>query len=112
MSETKRPKEIVIASLKWRIDYNPKLSANTFGMCDSAKLLIQIASTPDSEEVRKSTLLHEIIHALFFTYGFKPNFEDRDDTEEEIVSFISSALYDTFAKNPEVSRYITSEEGS
>jgi hypothetical protein len=104
MSE--RPQKITIASLTWSIDFNPKLAANVFGMCDSAKLLIQISSTPDQEEVRRSTLLHEIMHALFFTYGFKPTFDEKTETEEEIVSFMSSALYDTLIKNPDVASYI------
>jgi hypothetical protein len=106
----KRPEKIIIASLEWRIDYNAKLGASVLGMCDAAKYLIQISKTPDIEDVRRATLLHEVLHAIWFTYGFKPTADEKHEVEEEIVSFVSSALFDVFACNPDLAAYISKKE--
>ena len=104
--EIERPESLYIGSLEWTIDWNAKLKAGTLGLCDQAAFLIRISKTPDREDVRRSTLFHEIIHAIWFTYGFRPALKDHHDHEEEVVSFISSALYDTFVSAVHVAYYI------
>lgn len=106
MTTSNKPEKISIASVEWSIDWDAKLKAGTLGLCDAAVYLIKISSSVEAEDASRSTLLHEIIHALYFTYGFRPSQKDAHDHEEEVVAFLSSALFDTMIKNPTVSSYL------
>lgn len=108
MTTSSKPEKIVVASVEWSIDWEAKLKSSTLGLCDAASYLIKISGLIEAEDARRSTLLHEIIHSIYFTYGFRPSQKDSHDHEEEIVAFLSSALFDTMVKNPEVATYLFS----
>lgn len=101
-----KPVNITIASVEWTIDWESKLKSGTLGLCDAASYTIKISALLEKEDARRSTLLHEIIHAIYFTYGYRPSQKDAHDHEEEIVAFLSSALFDIMIKNSEVFTYI------
>lgn len=106
MYEIETPSEIYIGSLRWSIDWNAKLKSGTLGLCESSDFEIKISKHLKSDDSKRSTLLHEIIHAIYFTYGFKPSQKDAHEHEEEVVAFVSSALYDTLVRNPSVAYFI------
>jgi len=92
--------------VEWSIDWEAKLKSGTLGLCDAASYLIKISAAIEGEDARRSTFLHEIIHSIYFTYGFRPSQKDAHDHEEEVVAFLSSALFDTMIKNPDVAAYL------
>jgi hypothetical protein len=110
--EVERPDYLYIGSIRWTIEWDAKLKAGTLGLCEQAAFTIRISKTPDSEDVRRSTLLHEIMHAIWFTYGFRPSIKDPDDHEEQVVAFLSSGVYDTMVNNLHVAYYIFEQGAS
>lgn len=100
------PTEMYIGSIRWTIDWDAKLKSGVLGLCESADFQIKISKHLKSDDARRSTLLHEVIHATYFTYGYRPSQKDSHEHEEEVVAFISSALYDTFVRNPDVAYFI------
>lgn len=108
MTTSSKPDKIIISSLEWSIEWNAKLKSDTLGLCDAALYTIKISNALEAEDAIRSTLLHEIMHAIYFTYGFRPSQKDSHDHEEEVVAFLSSALFDTLLRNPAVLSYIFS----
>ena len=90
----------------WAIQWDSKLKSGTLGLCDSANYTIKISQNIKAEDVLRATLLHEVMHALYFTYGFKPESSNRYEGEEEVVSFISSGMFDIFCQNTKLAKYI------
>jgi len=109
MSKSNIPNKIEIGSLEWKIDWNADLRSNVLGVCDSKIFTIKISKKSPTVKIKKSTLLHEILHAIYFTYGFTPCQKDSHDHEEEVVSFLSSALFDVLSQNPALHYYIFSD---
>jgi hypothetical protein len=102
----KRPNEVIIGSLKWKIVWDRKLVEGTFGICDYSVFEIAISDFIKNEDVKKSTLLHEILHAASFNYGFHVPDGGKSKREEAFVSFASSVIYDILMVNPDVKNYI------
>lgn len=98
-----------IASVLWEIDWNCDMKKGFLGYCDCEKYTIRISSSIKKEDIRRSVLLHEISHAIWFSFGFSPTKADAYESEEEIVSFFSTAYYDTFVNNLNVAGYVFAE---
>ena len=79
------------------------IQAGRFGECDTSLAIIRV-DDGWSKEKAANTLLHEIMHAIFFEY----NMCDEDD-EERIVCTMSNALITVMTDNPIVSLYIFGE---
>ena len=52
-------------------------------------------------QLEKETLLHEILHAIFFTLGLKTKMD-----EERIVETVSPILLDVIRRNPDLKMYL------
>lgn len=61
--------------------------------------ILEIALQPNvADMVLRETLLHELIHALFYNTGISERFTDK--TEEQIVRALSPALFSLLRDNP------------
>lgn len=66
----------------------------------------QILLDPDQkEDMMADTLLHEILHAIYYTSALK-EIELRDLNEEQLVGILTPILLDTLRRNPEVVNYL------
>lgn len=70
----------------------------TEGFYQSSKAMICINEKQCASE-QFATLVHEMLHAVFFTYGMREIITDKED-EEYIVNTMSGALIDMFRNNP------------
>lgn len=52
-----------------------------------------------------NTVLHEILHAIVYSYGLKNDFKD-DDEEEKVVNALGNGLTEAFIRNPELMEFI------
>jgi hypothetical protein len=100
------PSKIIVGSVAWKIVWNADLENETLGLCESSKYEIHISKTVEALDAKRSILLHEILHAVYFTYGFRPTQKDHHEHEEEVVSFLASALFDTFARNQDIAAFV------
>lgn len=99
----KPPSSVKVGPLVWKILYKRGLK-DAVGETHLRRQVICIEKgVPDSSI--KVTLLHEIFHAIAWTYGFHP---DKKDLEESVVSLFSAAILGVFQDNPEVLAYLTS----
>jgi hypothetical protein len=106
LTKFKKPIKFILASVEWTIEWDAKLKSGTLGLCDSETYSIKISKSIEREDARRSTLLHELMHAIYFTYGFKPSQKDSHDHEEEVVSLLSSALFDVLFCNANLTSYL------
>ncbi len=98
------PEKIKIAGTDWTIESKPMDSMEkyhgTFGLTYSMQSKIIIVITGNNH-ADVDTLLHEIFHAIFFTYGIQ-----EDDDEERTVAALGTAWVQVLRDNPELRKYI------
>ena len=97
----KLPSELKIGPITWKITYG-KTGKDAVGLTHSHKNEIIIFHKLN-EEQKKVTLLHEILHAIAYTYGFYP---DKKNLEESVVSIFTVPLLSVFIENPELKKYL------
>jgi hypothetical protein len=73
-----------------------------FGETDYDTLSIRVHDRLEPS-VKASTLLHEIVHAIYDEYGIS-----KDDEEERVVNSISNGLSQVIRDNPDVLAFIIS----
>jgi hypothetical protein len=96
---SKRLGTLVIFGQRWKVVENPKIPEHICGLCHYDKKLIEIRSGLN-KDVAKITLLHELLHSVFFRLGFAVTGMPRE-MEEIIVDQISTALYENL---PEINK--------
>ena len=76
---------------------------DAIGLCFPSQqiLFVDPELAPD---ITKETLLHEVLHGIFYTASLGNAFSQ--DQEEQIVSGFSVTLLDTLRRNPELVRYL------
>lgn len=57
-----------------------------------------------STSIEADTLLHEVLHHVFYLGGGREHFEDED--EERIVCALSTLLYGVIKENPKLIEYL------
>ena len=77
---------VTINNLEWNIiaensDYN------YLGTTSESRLEIHIASVPNTQVIRR-TIIHEVVHAYLYSYGFPKN----NFNEEDLCEFIANNL--------------------
>ena len=65
---------------------------------------IKIKSGMNASETL-NTMLHEMLHAIIYTYGLKDFFSD-DDKEEKFVNVISNGMTEALVRNPDLVKFI------
>jgi Zn-dependent peptidase ImmA (M78 family) len=81
-----------------------KLLHDSSGFYDGDHSEIFIADRIDQREV-VNTLIHESLHACFFTYGMR-NVITNKENEEYVCTTLSNALTQIFRDNPELIDWI------
>lgn len=87
------PKAIKVGPFTYQVrEWN---GGGDHGACDSDELVISVDSTKPTEQI-KNTLLHEILHAVWYVWGLnKPN-------EEAAVNALANGLQTVFRDNPKL----------
>ena len=96
------PKRIKILNLTWKIKFVDKDVSNAseaLGWCDYDNQVICLYEG-QSKESLSDTMLHEILHALFFSMGIDPNTD-----EEKVVTKISAGLCTVWSSNPKAFKW-------
>jgi hypothetical protein len=115
------PTEVHIAHATWGVLCNAKATAASrkeskekwlAGFCDSNKLAITIAHDLPVQ-VQQDTLLHEVMHAVYFTVGnpLHTKFKAHGDAVEELgVASLAPLLLGVIRDNPDLIDYLTWSE--
>lgn len=103
---TTRPTEIKIGLSPWKIFYESEEylggEAEQVGLTRPAEHCIYVYGLMPEQSVR-TTLLHEILHAIAWTYGFHPGGKD---IEEAVVSLFAAPLLTILQENDTVRAYL------
>jgi Zn-dependent peptidase ImmA (M78 family) len=95
------PSKIRVIGLDFEIEENEKVAneGNTFGSVHSRKQRIFLEPN-ETQQRKEQTLVHEMLHAIFMQTGLSERLRDNKDvTEEQLVSTISAALYAVLVDN-------------
>lgn len=76
--------------------------ANRYGECSSIEQVIRIRQDFATPFKAVDTLLHEIMHAIFWAYGV-----GEDDKEERMVAMFGTALMTLHRDNPWLAGWIS-----
>jgi len=97
----KIPTKIRILALDFKIeDWHPHEACTKFGEFKPLASLIKVDFSTEKISAL-DTLLHEINHAIYWTYGM-----DDEDKEERVVSIMSSAWVQVYRDNPWLLEFI------
>lgn len=106
------PKSIKIGTTKWYIDADSRdLPVENIGLCLGSKGQIRIASDV-GVEAKPLVLVHELLHALLYSYGIRLNAEDDDNNfmqEELLVDALALPLLEVIRSNPKLLKYLVKE---
>lgn len=72
-----------------------------YGCYHSDKGVIKIQEGTEGKEYL-NTLIHEVLHAIYYTYGLKRLPDHTDEKEEHIVTTLGNALTQVITDNPEL----------
>lgn len=88
--------KIEIGPAVWTV--NTVMNMEDFGRTDVRWSIIALSSDQHVDQMRDS-LLHEVLHAIVFTYGIQMGSEEN---QEAIVKTLTPALLDVLRSNPEL----------
>lgn len=103
----KPPESVEVAGVAIGIDYfPPSFGDDDCGQYEEKTNAIHLAKglSPDME---RTTLLHELTHAVIFVAGLRDDLKEKD-SEERFCNLFALLLHDLLRKNPRFVRYITS----
>lgn len=98
------PKKIKVSAFDFDIlewDRNDAASRNRFGEFCALSGVIRIDTAISDKYKILDTLMHEIYHAIWFSYGIYD-----DDKEERVVSALSTAMVQVLRDNPDLRNFI------
>ena len=99
------PRKLRIGPLDWTVaTLTPAEQAgdNRIGVCEPSQQRIRIQENPSSTHSAVDTMLHELGHAIFWTYHVRVN----DLAEEPIVCAFGTGLTQIFRDNPDLWAWI------
>lgn len=97
----KVPNKIRIGAFDWTIEESEKIAneGGVFGSTHHRKQRIFLEPN-ETEQKKDHTLLHEIMHALWWQAGLHERYtKDQKVIEEEIISCLSNGLYQVIKDN-------------
>lgn len=99
-----RPNSVRVMGRIYLIEYLPSntLGTECVGLCDHRKLLISIMDGQHPVE-EADTLLHEVMHAVFFAMSIAEGGAD----EEQVVRRMATGLMSIFMDNPAFLKYFS-----
>lgn len=95
------PKKLKIWGLEWEVKENQDVAneGNCFGSTHSRTSKIFLEKDV-SQQIKETTILHEILHAIWWQVGLAERFKKIEGiTEEQIISSIDTALYQVLKDN-------------
>lgn len=102
----KRPKNLSVAHMDYRIKW-PRWILRVKGDCDNNKQRIRVCSSM-SLKTQQHVIFHEMLHAIWYSYGITLPSEDDDyESEEDLVNRLSGPIMETLHRNPEFTEFIT-----
>lgn len=95
----KIPKKLKIGGFIYRVerDINVADHSNSFGTTVNGKQVINVTNDVPLQK-QEQTLIHEILHAIWFVYGLKEA-GFKPDQQENIVDALSQGLYQVLKDN-------------
>lgn len=113
-----RPTSVKIGYITFGIEYlsddqwkEKEFSDDDGGRCFGAEATIFVRDNGKIDQIHiREILLHEILHACFYSSGLaiEDNLRVQENIEEHVVWRVSPVLLDTLRSNPEVSRFLES----
>lgn len=98
-----RPTSIKIGLAEWTITYGKKTAkGEEVGLTSPAKHTIWVYGGMHEQSIR-TTLLHGVMHAIAWTYGFYPGGKD---IEEAVVSMFAAPLLTVLQENATLREYL------
>lgn len=113
----KLPSKVQIGSQSWDITEKPRkgdlsLSEDSFGYTIHRENLIILDSTM-SDSRKRQTLLHEILHAIKFSFGNPVTPKKTDDSdvwEHYFIAMYEEGLLLVLRDNPDILAYLLNKE--
>jgi hypothetical protein len=94
------PTKLKIQGFDWQVEESKDVSSegNCFGSTHSHSQKIFIDPTTTTQK-KEHTVIHEIMHAIYWQTGLGIRYKEQKILEEEIVSAISHGLYQVLKDN-------------
>ena len=103
-----KPKKCVIGFMNFKIKFVKEVPGDEHshlkGLCDTEHQIIYI-STSYPSETQRSSLMHEILHVCFYTYGITPRLKS-SKIEEDIVTALTAPLMHALIENPQIALFV------
>ena len=98
------PKSLRIAAFTFEIEeFHPMAAAACRRYGEFSAMEMRIRIDPQAGDVKTvDTLMHEITHAIFWSYGI-----DDKDEEERVAGFMGTAWTQIYRDNPDLLRFLT-----
>lgn len=98
------PSSIRVGPYDYRIEWKDKINdEDDLGLCSNGTHLLKVKNSKNAV-LCVDTLLHEIYHAIWWTYGVHD-----EDKQERIVSATSTAWTQVFRDNPTLMPWISAK---
>ena len=99
-----KPRKLIIGYLNWKVKWVKKIPDHpeAKGVADTESQTIWIC-TKFGLETQRHTLLHEILHAIWYGYHLNPS---KKDLEENIVSALSAPLLEVLDSHDDVRAFL------
>lgn len=100
----RKPSKVTICAINWKIKWKKgvELDGETVkGYCDTESQTIYVDTTHPIE-TQRHILLHEILHAVWYSGHVNPHLFD---FEEDVVSTMTPALLEALSQ-PQISRFL------
>ena len=86
MKRSEFPKHLIINEDIWSVVFLNNFDGDQVGECCPSEMLIKIKNGQGADE-RLKTFLHEVVHAIEFSYNFQLNHKHVYKLEEGLVWF-------------------------
>lgn len=96
----KIPNKIKIGGFIWSIEQSEKVAneGNAFGSTHMRKQRIFIEPS-ENQQKKEHTLIHEIMHAIWWQSGLIERFKETKNAEEEVIQAMAHGMYQVLKDN-------------
>ena len=96
------PRKIRVVGKDWKViwDFKEVDTDGNFGQTSPVNLEIRLGSA-STEQKKRETLLHEILHAIDFTLS-----SPKVSIKEPHIKLLAAGLFQVLTENPDVTAYI------
>lgn len=96
----KIPNKIKVLGFDWIVDENQNVAneGGVFGSTHHRKQIIFIDPS-ETQQKKEHTLIHEILHTIWWQTGLTERFKKIENLEEEVVQTLAHGLYHVLKDN-------------